>query len=108
MDRIKAKCVAEVLKAMGHPVRLQIVALIGREEKCVSEIVATLKTKPSITSQQLNMMKDKGLLDCRRDGNRVFYRIVNPNVLSLLDCISSKCQNSQNTLTTVTTDKTNN
>ncbi|MBN2376747.1 MAG: winged helix-turn-helix transcriptional regulator [Sedimentisphaerales bacterium] len=93
MDRIKAKCVAEVLKAMGHPVRLQIVALIGREEKCVSEIVATLKTKHSITSQQLNMMKDKGLLDCRRDGNRVFYRVANPNVLSLLDCISSKCQN---------------
>jgi len=87
-----AEHVAEVLKAIAHPVRLQIVALLENGEMCVNEIVAALGAKHAITSQQLNMMKARGVLACRRDGAKSYYRIQNPQVIRLLQCIYDHCQ----------------
>ena len=87
-----AEKVAETLKAVGHPVRLQIVALLEEEEMCVGDIVTALGAKPAITSQQLNMLKDKRVLACRREGAKVFYRIANPNIIKLLHCINANYQ----------------
>lgn len=83
---------AETLKAVAHPVRLRIVDLLGRHcEMCVGELVAALDAKAAITSQQLGMLKDRGVVACRRDGNKVFYRLANPNLLRVLDCIREHC-----------------
>ena len=92
MDKKVAVHAAEVLKAVAHPVRLQIVELLETNEMCVGDIVAALGGKQAITSQQLNMMKDKGVLNCRRDGVKVYYRIENKNVIKLLDCIYDHCK----------------
>jgi len=83
---------AEVLKAIAHPIRLQIVELLQAKEMCVGDIAEALGGKQAITSQQLNMMKAKGVLSCRRDGARVYYRIENKNVIKLLDCIYDHCK----------------
>ena len=91
MNNEAAEHVARVLKALAHPVRLQIVDALESGEKCVSDIVDAVGSKQSITSQQLNMMKDKGVLGCRRDGSRVFYKIENQNVIKLLSCIYDHC-----------------
>lgn len=88
-----AERVAEVLKAVAHPVRLRIVAYLEQGERCVGDIVASLGAKAPITSQQLNMMKDKGVLACRRDGAKVYYRVANPNVIKLLHCVYLNCDN---------------
>ena len=86
-----AERVAAVLKAVGHPVRLQIVALLEGRELCVGDIVKALGAKPAMTSQQLTMMRDKHVLACRRDGAKVYYRIANPDVIKLLHCVYEKC-----------------
>ena len=91
MNDETAEHVARVLKALAHPVRLQIVDELASGEKCVSDIVEAVGGKQSVTSQQLNMMRDKGVLSCRRDGSRVFYRIENKNVIKLLSCIYDHC-----------------
>ncbi len=91
MDKKVAEHVAEVLKAVAHPVRLQIVELLEANEMCVGDIVAAVGGKQAITSQQLNMMKDKGVLNCRRNGTKVYYRIENKNVVRLLHCIYDHC-----------------
>jgi DNA-binding transcriptional ArsR family regulator len=83
---------AEVLKAIAHPIRLQIVELLQAKEMCVGDIAEALGGKQAITSQQLNMMKAKGVLSCRRDGAKVYYRIENRNVIKLLDCIYDHCK----------------
>ena len=83
-----AKRVAEVLKTIAHPLRLQIVALPENGEMCANDIVSTLGAKHVITSQQLNMMKAKGILTCWRKGAKSCYRIQNPNVLRVLCCIN--------------------
>ncbi len=87
-----AEKVADVLKAIAHPVRLRIIELLEGSEKCVGDIVEGVGGKQSIISQQLNMMKDKGVLDCRRDGTKVYYRIANKNVIKVLHCVYDHCE----------------
>jgi len=83
MDKHTAEHVADVLKA---------VAQLIPGEMCVGEIVERLGEKQAITSQQLNMMKDKGVLGSRRDGSKVYYHIENKNVIRLLDCVYDHCE----------------
>jgi ArsR family transcriptional regulator len=92
MENEVARHVADTLKALAHPARLQIVEFLVGGEKCVGEIMEAVGEKQAITSQQLNMMKDKGVLACRREGSKVFYRIENENAIRLLDCIYNHCE----------------
>jgi len=92
MSKKNAVKVAEILKAVAHPVRLRIIELLEHNEKCVGDIVKGVSGKQSITSQQLNMMKDKGVLSCRRDGAKVYYKIQNKNVIKLLYCVYDHCE----------------
>ena len=96
MDKKVAEHVAEILKAVAHPVRLQIIELLETKEMSVGDIVTTLGVKQSVTSQQLNMMKDKGVLNCRRDGVKVYYRIENKDVIKLLYCVYDHYKTSKN------------
>ena len=92
-----AEHVAEVLRAVAHPARLQIVELLVPGEMCVGDIVEAVGEKQAITSQQLNMMKDKGVLGSRRDGSKIYYHIENKNVIRLLDCIYDHCEQEKGT-----------
>lgn len=91
MDRELAIHAAEVLKAVAHPVRLLIVEALQDGERSVGQIISALGEKQAIISQQLNLMKDKGVLACRREGTKVYYRIRNPNVIRVLNCVYDHC-----------------
>lgn len=91
LDDVMAGRVAHVLKAVGHPVRLQIIELLENREMCVGDIVDALGVKQAIMSQHLNMMRDRDILSCRRDGAKVYYGIKNKNVIKLLYCIYNSC-----------------
>ena len=91
MEYETAQHVAEVLKAVAHPIRLQIIEMLEEQELCVGELVAKLNVPQSVASQQLGLMKDKQVLQCRRDGTKVFYSIKNPNVVKLLHCVYHHC-----------------
>jgi len=85
---------AETLKAVAHPIRLRIVELLGRHgEMSVGELVEALAAKPAITSQQLGLMKGRRVLASRREGNKVYYRLANPNLLRIIECIRDHCKN---------------
>ncbi|HPD48593.1 MAG TPA: metalloregulator ArsR/SmtB family transcription factor [Anaerohalosphaeraceae bacterium] len=86
-----AEKVAHVLKAVGHPARLRIVELLEEGEMCVGDICEALGEKQAITSQHLNMMRDRDVLSSRRDGAKVYYAIKNKNVIKLLYCIYDHC-----------------
>ena len=92
MDKELATHAAEVLKAVAHPLRLQIVEVLAEGEMSVGEIVDALGEKQAITSQQLNLMKDRGVLTSRREGAKVYYRIQNPNVIRVLNCVYDHCE----------------
>lgn len=92
MDYAVAERVAEVLKAVAHPVRLQIVELLEKGEMYVGQIMEALGGKQAVTSQQLTLMRNKGVLASRREGVKVYYRIENPNVIQLLHCMYKHCE----------------
>ncbi|UCG59721.1 MAG: winged helix-turn-helix transcriptional regulator [Phycisphaerales bacterium] len=92
MKKETAEHVADVLRAIGNPVRLQVIELLRDREVCVGDIVEALGEKQAVISHQLNLMKDKGVLASRRDGAKVYYRVENANVIDVLDCVQRHCK----------------
>ena len=65
-----------VLKAMGNPVRLRILAMLREGELCVCQMTALLDLATSTVSAHLADLKRVGLVQERKDGRWVFYRLV--------------------------------
>jgi DNA-binding transcriptional ArsR family regulator len=65
-----------VLKAMGHPVRLRILAMLRSGELCVCQMTALLELATSTVSAHLAELKRAGLVSERKDGRWVFYHLV--------------------------------
>jgi ArsR family transcriptional regulator len=75
---------ARALKAISHPLRLQILCVVGDQEVCVQDIVEAVGTSQSNISQHLAILRDKGVLQTRKDANRVFYRVADQRTLQLI------------------------
>ena len=75
---------ARALKAMSHPLRLKILCVVGSEEVCVQDIVEAVGTTQSNISQHLAILRDKGVLQTRKDANRVYYSIADERTLQLI------------------------
>ena len=73
------------LKAMSHPLRLKILCTLGDQEISVQDIVEYVGTSQSNISQHLAILRDKGILDSRKDANRVYYRVGDTRTLRLID-----------------------
>lgn len=85
--------VAELLKAIGHPVRLSILEVLEQHEPlCVSEIQSRLAqpVEQSLLSHHLIKMKDKGILNCEKIGMHMHYRLKDRAILNIFDCME-KC-----------------
>ena len=72
------------LKAMSHPLRLKILCTLGNDKVSVQDIVEKVGTTQSNISQHLGILRDKGILACRKDANRVYYFIENESTLRLI------------------------
>ncbi len=75
---------ARALKAISHPIRLKILCVVGDQEVCVQDIVEAVGTSQSNISQHLAILRDKGVLQTRKDANRVFYRVADARTLQLI------------------------
>lgn len=78
---------ASKLKVMGHPVRLQILDMLRQGEICVCHIERALDKRQAYVSQQLMTLRDAGLVDSRKDGLQVYYRLLDEQIVELLDLI---------------------
>jgi len=72
------------MQAMAHPLRLKILCLLGNQELSVLEIVDAVGTSQSNISQHLGVLRDHGILEARKEANRVFYRIGDARVLQMI------------------------
>lgn len=76
---------AAVFKALGHPVRLKMVSYLLQADTCnVNKMVDLLKIPQPTVSQQLSILKNSGIIDCRKQGVKTCYRVVNDKVRQLL------------------------
>ena len=67
---------AEILKVLGHPIRLKIVAGLMSQSCNVKKIWECLELPQATVSQHLALLKNKGIIEGRRDGVEVFYHVV--------------------------------
>lgn len=75
---------AQCIKAIAHPFRLSILALLSEGEKNVQELTQALGTSQSNVSQHLFQMRSRDLVTTRREGNMIYYAITNPKMLKLM------------------------
>lgn len=78
------QCTAKTLRAIAHPLRLQILCDLGQQESSVAEIVAQTGSTQSNVSQHLILLRDMGVLTARRQANKVFYRVRNTSLLNII------------------------
>lgn len=83
---------ADVIKIIGHPQRLQILEHLDLHDECmVTEIVEAVGGQQGAISQHLNKMRRAGIIDCRRHGKKVYYRIAAVNAVTILNCLRKNC-----------------
>ncbi len=87
VSKNKLNNMVQILKGVAHPLRMQIVNILMSGECSVGELVKTLGTKQSLTSQQLSIMKYSGLLKSRRNGNVVYYFLANDSIKKIVKSI---------------------
>ena len=76
---------AEFFRALGHPVRIRLLQLLREGERSVGDLQAALALDSGATSQQLALLRKQGLLEARREGTSVYYRVKDPRTLELLE-----------------------
>ncbi len=80
---------AQLFKALSHPARLAILDVLRNGEQCVCHMEAVLGFRQAYLSQQLAVLREAGILQDRREGWNIYYRIVQEDVLDILKTIRS-------------------
>lgn len=75
---------AEYFKALAHPTRVSILELLAEGEKSVGEVQAGLGPDGAAASQQLAILRLRNIVDTRRAGTSIYYRLRDPEVAQVL------------------------
>jgi len=90
---------------LGHPTRMRMLELLGAGEASVGDLQAALGLNSSGTSQHLGVLRRHGLVESRRAGTSIYYRVHDPRVFQLLavgrQILTSKLVDAQSILATL-------
>lgn len=78
---------ADLLRSLSHPQRLLVLCALGGEERSVAELRGLLGIGQVPMSQQLMRLRADGLVEARRKGTTVYYRITRPEVLTVVEAL---------------------
>lgn len=93
MDIYKIR--AEVIKALAHPTRLRIVDfLLSNGEACVCDIAAFVQASQPMVSKHMAQMRDAGVLESRKEGSMVFYKVSTPCIQDFFKCLDTSIEKS--------------
>ncbi len=77
-----------IFRALADPIRMEIVSYLREGEKCVCEIVPHLNLIQPLVSRHLKVLKDAGIVRCRKDGTKRMYSIVDQKIFGVIDALS--------------------
>ncbi len=80
------KLQAQVLKALANESRLRIVDRLSRGEASVGQLTDLVGSDVSTVSRHLSVLRAHGIVDDRREGNVVYYRLLTPCVCNFFSC----------------------
>ena len=75
---------ATLCKAFANPTRLHLIEMLQKGERWASELQEGLGISKANLSQHLAILRDKGVLNTRKDANRVYYRVADQRTLQLI------------------------
>ncbi|MBB3930990.1 DNA-binding transcriptional ArsR family regulator [Kaistia hirudinis] len=78
---------ADLMRSLSHPQRLLALCALGGEEKSVAELRQELGIDQVPMSQQLMRLRADGLVESRREGTTVYYRITRPEVVTVVEAL---------------------
>lgn len=78
---------ANLLKVLSHPIRLKIICQLGHEEKTVQQLIDTVGTTQSNVSQHLSIMREKKVLQFRKNATQVFYKVSEKTAIDLVQLL---------------------
>lgn len=78
---------SQLLKALSHPDRLLLLCQLSQGEYCVSELEELVGLGQPSLSQQLGVLRQEGLVDTRRAGKQIYYRIASDDALAILQVL---------------------
>lgn len=81
---------AECLRTLAHPVRLRMIQLLLRDEYAVGELASACDIPSHIASEHLGKMRDRRLLTAERKGRQTYYRIAEPHLAKIMECIENR------------------
>jgi ArsR family transcriptional regulator len=76
---------AEFFKALGHPLRIQILELLRSGPLGVTQILAATGAPGSSVSQQLGVLRARNIVAAERHGTAIIYTVADPELFELLD-----------------------
>lgn len=79
---------AEVVKSIAHPLRIAVIDFLKDGEQCVCDIADFIGAERSNVSRHLSVMVNSGVLDSRKDGLKIIYRLRTPCVLKFISCVT--------------------
>ena len=80
---------ADVVKALAHPLRIAIVDFLKDGEQCVCDIAEFVGSERTNISKHLSVMVNAGILDFRKEGLKVIYRLRCPCTMDFLKCVTA-------------------
>jgi ArsR family transcriptional regulator len=86
---------AEIIKLLGHRERLTILESLEPGELSVGEICSECRMPQAICSQHLRRLRQLEVVACRKEGLNVYYRLIDPTVRSILNCVRKDCSQSK-------------
>lgn len=91
LDPVKLRAAADqagsLLKALANPDRLIILCQLSKGELCVSELEEILDIHQPTLSQQLGVLRSEGLVDTRREGKLIFYKVTSLEALVIIEAL---------------------
>jgi len=78
---------SSLLKVLSHPDRLLLLCQLSQGEYCVSELEALIGLGQPSLSQQLGVLRQEGLVETRRAGKQIYYRICSDDALAVLQVL---------------------
>ena len=93
IDIEQLELAASRLKAIAHPMRIALIGLLQETDKLnVTEIYSQLNIEQATASHHLNILKNNGILSCKREGKMIYYTLKTNTLTKMLECIN-KCNN---------------
>jgi DNA-binding transcriptional ArsR family regulator len=84
----KLEIAASMLRAMAHPMRIAVVDLLTVNKRLtVTEIYERLGIEQASASHHLNILKNKGLLESKREGKMIFYSLKHNRLMEIIECL---------------------